>query len=220
MKYKKLRGVIFDLDGTLLDTLADMQCTVNSVLLKYDYPPHSISKYKEFIGNGIENTLLAALPNNYKEDFYTLLEETKRSYLENLNKNTTVYDGIYDILDYLIRSEIRLGVVTNKLHKYATKCVEVFFNRYNLLTLGAGKNYSIKPNPEGTKYVASELGVDPDHCLFVGDSGVDMQTAKRAGMISAGVLWGFREKKELENTGADFIFSTTIELNEFFKNNI
>jgi len=149
MKYKKLRGVIFDLDGTLLDTLADMQCTVNSVLLKYDYPPHSISKYKEFIGNGIENTLLAALPNNYKEDFYTLLEETKRSYLENLNKNTTVYDGIYDILDYLIRSEIKLGVVTNKLHKYATKCVEVFFNRYNLLTLGAGKNFFYKAQSRG-----------------------------------------------------------------------
>ena len=206
MRYKKIRGVIFDLEGTLLDTLADIQCSVNSVLLKYGYPPHSISKYKDLIGNGIENTLLAALPNNYKEEFYTLLEETKKSYVENLNKNTTVYDGIYDILDYLIHSEMRLGIVTNKPHKYAIKCVEVFFNRYNLLTLGAGKNYSIKPNPEGTKYVASELGVDPDNCIFVGDSGVDMQTAKRAGMISAGVLWGFREKKELENNRSRFDF--------------
>ena len=69
MRYKKIRGVIFDLDGTLLDTLADIQCSVNSVLLKYGYPPHSISKYKDLIGNGIENTLLAALPNNYEEEF-------------------------------------------------------------------------------------------------------------------------------------------------------
>ena len=219
--YSKLtshvKSVIFDMDGTLIDTLYDIADSVNFVLRKYKYPQHSYVQYKNFIGDGIESLVLRSLPKNIKLDHKKIFKEIKSKYQENLNSKTVVYKGIIEILDFLSLKNIQIGICTNKPHQSAIICSEKYFNKYNILTLGAGHKFNVKPDPEGVLNLLNQLKVSPSRSLFVGDSDIDIFTAKNAGIPSVGVLWGFRHEKELIDAGADFTFKKPKDFLIFLK---
>ena len=215
-----IKAIIFDMDGTLLDTLSDIADSVNFVLKKFNYPQHSYHQYKIFIGDGIENLILRALPSDFNQDRSQIFREIKNTYQENLNSKTRIYEGIMELLTFLLNKNIKIGICTNKPHKSALECSKKYFNEFNITTIGAGYKYPIKPNPEASIRILNNFNVMPSNSLFVGDSNIDIYTAKNAGMIAVGVLWGFRPKDELIKAGADYLFKNPKELLIFLKNNL
>lgn len=217
--FTDIDAVIFDMDGTLLDTIEDIGFAVNTVLKHHGFTEHTMEAYKKMVGQGIEYLLKSALPKNvnHKGVFQDCLAELKTVYLKNLNVKAKVYEGIVDLLNELKHQKIHMGIVTNKPGPMARLCVEQFFIEWDFKMVGAGENFPAKPNPEGTSWLAEAFGVKPERCLFIGDSHIDMETAKNTGMKAVGVLWGFREKKELQDAGADLIISHPGELIERLK---
>lgn len=212
MKYK---GVIFDLDGTLVNSIEDLAESMNVVLRKHGFPTHKINDYEEFIGNGILNLVKKALPEFYRDDekcmiYYYMMFDV---YSENCTNKTRPYVGITQLLDELVSSNIKLSVLSNKADNLTKKAVttllpNVEFESVNGLTDEETK----KPNPTKAIQICSSMGFDPHEMIFVGDSGVDMQTAKNAGMNSVGVLWGFRSEEELLKDGAKHLIAHPIDL--------
>jgi len=178
-------------------------------------PIRSRQFYKENIGNGIEHLLSRCLPEKFSGDHSLLLVQAKELYAANLNKRSFVFDGILDVLDKLSKKKVKVGIVTNKMHHLAVRCVDLFFNEYDIQIIGADHIYPRKPKPDSALSLAKVFGHLPSEMLFVGDSSVDMKTAKNAGMRSAGVLWGNGTQNELEDCGADMIFANTSDLEAF-----
>jgi len=210
-----IRSVIFDLDGTLLETTYEIHYIFNELLSLNDLPIRSRQFYKENIGNGIEHLLSRCLPEKFSGDHSLLLVQAKELYAANLNKRSFVFDGILDVLDKLSKKKVKVGIVTNKMHHLAVRCVDLFFNEYDIQIIGADHIYPRKPKPDSALSLAKVFGHLPSEMLFVGDSSVDMKTAKNAGMRSAGVLWGNGTQNELEDCGADMIFANTSDLEAF-----
>ena len=205
------------MDGTLIDTLSDIADSVNFVLDKYNFPQHSYAKYKIFIGDGIENLVTRALPKKMNVNREKILNEIRVQYQKNLNSKTVVYQGIFDLLDFLSLKKVKVGIFTNKPHESALTCSRKYFDRYKIFTLGAGNGFNVKPDPAGLKSILDHLKVKSHESLFVGDSDIDIYTAKNAGISSAGVLWGFRKELELREAGADFIFKYPRDFLKFLK---
>ncbi len=205
------------MDGTLIDTLSDIADSVNFVLGKYNYPQHSYAKYKIFIGDGIENLVMRALPKDFNLNREKIFTEIRVKYQENLNSKTLVYNGIFDLLDFLLLKKIKIGICTNKPHESALLCSKKYFEKYKIFTLGAGHGFNIKPDPSGVQSILNQFRVNNQESLFIGDSDIDIFTAKNSGMLSVGVLWGFRKEKELRDAGADFIFKYPKDLLKFLK---
>ncbi len=205
------------MDGTLIDTLSDISDSVNLILNKYNFPQHSYAKYKIFIGDGIENLVTRALPNKMNANREKILDEIRVQYQKNLNSKTVVYQGIFDLLDFLLLKKVKVGICTNKPHESALICSKKYFGNYKIFTLGAGNGFNVKPDPSGLKSILNHFKVNIHESLFVGDSDVDIQTAKNAGILSVGVLWGFRKELELREAGADFIFRYPRHFLKFLK---
>jgi phosphoglycolate phosphatase len=210
-----LKAVIFDLDGTLLDTTDELHYIFNKVLSVNNLPLQSKEYYKDNIGNGIDHLLTKILPKDLVGDYKLILSQAKELYSKYLNKKAKPFDGIYDILDLLGEKNISIGIVTNKIHTLAERCVELFFNKYNIVIIGAEYLYPKKPAPDSTLFLADKFNFEPVNILFIGDSQVDICTAKNAGMCSVGVLWGNGTEAELQNAGADIIFSEPLALKTF-----
>jgi len=210
-----IRSIIFDLDGTLLETTDEIHYIFNELLSLNDLPIRSREFYKDNIGNGIEHLLSRCLPENFSGDHHLLLVQAKELYAANLNTRSRVFDGILDILDQLSRKKVKVGIITNKMHHLAVRCVDLFFHDYEILTIGAEHVYPRKPKPDSALFIAKTFGHLPNEILFVGDSSVDILTATNAGMRSAGVLWGNGTPGELEDAGADMIFTKTKDLESF-----
>ena len=209
-----IKAVIFDLDGTLLNTIDDLANSVNFMLEKFGFPIFSVEEYKYKVGNGMRKLIERSLPQTYKND-----EQIEKSlsvfmdyYNQHKNDNTAPYEGIIDLLNDLKNAGIKLAVVTNKAHLSAKPLIENTFIGVFDEVCGQKENVPTKPNPQSVLNVLETLNVAPEDCLFVGDSGVDMQTAKNANIKAVGVLWGFRKKEELLENGADVIISTPNEL--------
>lgn len=215
MRKNKIRSVIFDLDGTLLDTTEEIHYIFNKVLSLNNLPVRSQQFYKENIGKGIDHLLSQVIPNDFTGDYGLILDQAKEFYAKDLNKKATVFAGIYDILDLLVENDIRIGIVTNKIHHLALRCVKLFFKKYNIETIGAEHLYPRKPVPESALFLAKYFDHRSSDILFVGDSQVDIQTAQNAGMGSVGVLWGNGTFSELESAGADVIFKNTNDLHKY-----
>ena len=213
-----IKSLIFDMDGTLIDTLHDISYAVNIILKKYKFPLHSYDDYKKFIGKGIKNLINMALPYDFKGNYENIYLEIQNTYEANMHSKTIVYEGIYDILDFLTNRNIKLGICTNKPHSSALKCVKKYFINYSLKTVGAGYVSSLKPNPSGLINILNYFDVKSSNCLFIGDSDIDIFTAKNAKTFSVGALWGFRSKEELERAGADFLFEQPEDCLTFLKN--
>ena len=211
-----IRAVIFDLDGTLIDTTHEIQYIFNQLLESYSLPKRSLDFFKKNIGNGVEDLLQKSLPGDYSEDISPMLEEVKEIYAENLNKKSRPFEGITEILDLLNENGIQIGIITNKMHHLAIRCVDTFFPSHPIITIGAGYLYPRKPSPDSALVLAGEFKTKPSEMLFIGDSSVDIKTAKNAGMVPIGVEWGNGATKELLDAGAQEVFNKPYNLKKLF----
>ena len=205
---------IFDLDGTLLNTLDDLANACNYALNKFSFPTHNVEEYKKFIGNGIYKLVERAVPNNKKdkETVEKVLKTFSDYYNEHMIDMTKPYDGIVDILDELRAKGIKLAVVSNKKHEFTIEIVEKYFEDRFDIVFGHRENYKEKPDPTSVLEVIEKLNILKSECIYIGDSNVDILTAKNAGVKSVGVSWGFRDREELANEGANYLTDNNIEL--------
>ncbi|MFO7962842.1 MAG: HAD family hydrolase [Desulfobacterales bacterium] len=202
MAYK---AVIFDLDGTLLDTLAEIGDAMNTALKNRGLPTHPIERYRHFIGEGPRVLVERALPENRRSE--PLMTDCLNDYIEiysrNFGKSTRVYEGIPELLDALTRHRLMLAVLSNKRHTLTIRSVDRFLSDWHFhMVLGLRDSVARKPDPAGALEIAGALGVPSERIAYLGDSGTDIQTARAAGMFPVGVLWGTRSQEELETAGA------------------
>ncbi len=202
MKYTDT--IIFDLDGTLLNTLWDLTEATNYALKECGYPERSYDEIRHFVGNGVEMLIRRAVPQDTSEDrIQEVLAIFKIFYMHNSRNNTKPYDGIIELLEHLKKKGFKIGVVSNKFDKAVKDlCNNYFFGLIDVVT-GESANVPKKPSPIGVLKTIEELGANPDKTVLVGDSEVDIETAKNAGIYSVGVLWGFRDEQTLIDAGAD-----------------
>lgn len=216
MSYK---AVIFDLDGTLLDTIDDLADAANKTLAEIECPQHPVDAYKYFVGKGIENLMKSALPED-KRDAETVKNAVvlqKKNYSENWDNKTKPYDGIIDMLKALNLKNIKISVLSNKPDDFTKMCVSQMLPVHLFsIVQGAREGVPIKPNPTGALEISGRLGILPEETVYVGDTNTDMKTAKSANMFAVGVLWGFRKREELLESGAQKIISKPSEILELF----
>jgi phosphoglycolate phosphatase len=199
-------SVIFDLDGTLLDTLQDIAEAANRSLEKSGYPTHPLAAFKKLVGDGPDVLFQRAIGAERPDDpeILTLVESYQQERIIQDDRTTHSYPGIDQLLNQLTEQGIALAVLTNKHQPHAELCMQRFLHAWNWqVILGSGPHIPKKPDPQGALQVATTLNCSPQQCLYLGDTDVDMWTAKRAGMTAVGVLWGFRESEELDAAGAD-----------------
>ncbi len=216
-KKTQLQAVIFDLDGTLLDTLKDLGDAMNRVLEKHGWPQHPESAYKKFVGNGARKLIERAIPDDKRtpEIMEQCLKEFIEDYRNNWAVSTAPYPGIEEMLSAMQERGIVMSVLSNKIHDFTVRCIERFLPSYRFaLVLGERRGIPRKPDPAGAIEIVEKTGIPAGQTLYVGDTPIDMQTAKAAGMLAAGVLWGFRGRDELEENGADIIVERPEELLE------
>jgi phosphoglycolate phosphatase len=213
------RAAIFDLDGTLLDTLEDIADSMNYILRANEFPTHPVEAYKLYIGDGARNLIIRALPPQARDD--QTIEQNLRAFREQYGQNwdqkSKPYPGIPDLLNTLTNRRIRLAVLSNKPDEFTQACVSKLLSNWDFeLAIGLGAGLPAKPDPAGATLIAKQLDLKPEECCFFGDTNVDMETAKAAGMFGVGVLWGFRGRAELESSGAKAIISTPTEALKYF----
>ncbi|XQC06260.1 HAD family hydrolase [Arcobacter cryaerophilus gv. pseudocryaerophilus] len=207
------KTVIFDLDGTLLDSIEDIASSMNKVLESLQLPTHKIEDYKHFVGGGVDILVENALNNQSKEIKDEVIKRFKIEYDGKLHSKTLPYNGIYQLLDELKKLDINLAVLSNKPHEFTVSYVNHFFKNYNFKEIhGQKKDVPKKPDPKAALDIVKFLDSSCENTYFIGDTKIDMQTAKSANMTAIGVLWGFRDEKELRDFGADFIVSNPLEI--------
>lgn len=209
-----VEAVIFDLDGTLLDTIEDLANACNYALSTLGYEVHDVDKYKRFVGNGRYKLIERILPEAKRNQ--EIINETlglfDQYYGEHMVDMTKPYEGVIEIIDRLIDKEIKLAIVSNKPHEFTTEVTKKYFGNSFEIVYGQRDGYPVKPDPKTVFEVVNSLDVDLKNCVYVGDSDVDIKTAKNAGVKSVGVAWGFRGQGELEKAGADYIAKSAEEL--------
>lgn len=209
----RARAVIFDLDGTLADTLDDLADAVNAVLDRHGFPPRPRDEYRRLVGEGARRLVERALPEAARQHTDAILDEFRAYYFAHLIVKTRPYGGVTELLGTLAEKRIPLGVVSNKPDEPTRRLVSALFPNVPFgVVLGERPGVPKKPDPAPALEAARALGRRPADCLFVGDTAIDMQTAAAAGMVGVGVLWGFRGRDELEAAGARALLSSPDEL--------
>lgn len=199
-------AVIFDLDGTLLNTLGDLRAATNHALEVRGLPPHSMEEIRQFIGNGIRLLICRAMPEGTPEaEIDAALDDFKAYYAAHIHDRTVPYEGIPQLLTALRKRGIKVAVLSNKIDSASQQLIEYFFPGKTDVVFGEHVGVPRKPDPTSCRMVMQQLGVQPEQVLYVGDSGTDMQTAKNAGLYAVGVTWGFRSKEVLLEYGADIL---------------
>lgn len=199
------RLVIFDLDGTLLHTLGDLAASTNYALRKHGYPEHELSAYRYFVGNGITKLIERALPEDARQEstIIQLRKEFVGYYQNHKTEMTCPYPGIPELLHFLHHQQILLAVASNKYQQGTVELIHHYFGQQLFqIILGQRENIPVKPDPAIVYDILQATGIPKSQTLYVGDSGVDMQTARNSGLTSIGVTWGFRPREELEMNGA------------------
>ncbi len=207
-------SIIFDLDGTLLDTLDDIAESINSVLISHSFPSHSKESYKGFLGNGLYNLISKSVPENTaKSIIQDCSEAFKEIYSDNWKKNCCPYNGISTMLANLSNQGVKLAVLSNKPHEFTCLFVDEFFPKDMFrVVLGQRDDVEKKPHPAGALAISRILQSRPEKTLFVGDSDVDIQTGRAAGMGTVGVSWGYRSVEELIENRAGIIVNQPSEI--------
>lgn len=208
-------AVLFDLDGTLIDSLYDIGEAVNRVLSNYGFPTHKISTYRRLVGDGSRTLIERALPKKHCNDktIDACLKEYIEDYSRNYNVKSEPYFGIPNLLDTLKTIDLKLAILSNKPDAITKKCVKSLLSKWDFdVVLGQRDSVPPKPNPRGALKVAKRLSIPPSNILYLGDTATDMKTAASAGMFPVGVLWGFRPLKELKENGACAIIDDPIEV--------
>lgn len=212
MKYKL---VIFDLDGTLVNSLEDIGDAMNRVLAARGYPSHPYEAYRFFVGNGIKNLVIRSLPESARseKEISECVERMVADYKQNYISKTRLYDGVASLLDALVEKGVKLAVLSNKADTITQKvCAKLLAGWPFEIVMGASDKFPHKPDPSSALYITSEVGVLPNFVCYLGDSDVDMQTARAAAFTAVGAAWGFRSKPELMEAGAMFTIDTPAEL--------
>lgn len=212
--------IIFDLDGTLLDTIEDLGNSVNYALEQHHFPVHPIKAYNFMVGNGVNKLLERALPEEYRNaDRISMLKvDFIKHYFAHSEEFTKPYNGISELLTTLYAEGFKLAVASNKVHAATVELIRRFFPDIEFLSvLGQREGIPVKPNPSILNEIIENAGVNKNEVLYVGDSGVDVATAHNAKVPFAGVLWGFRPRKELEDIGASVFVANTDELYRIIK---
>ena len=213
---KKL--VIFDLDGTLLNTNADLAHSTNYALNKLGYPTHEIEKYNFMVGNGIDKLFERALPEEEKskENVLRVRKEFVPYYDIHNADDSRPYPGIPELLSYLQDAGVQIAVASNKYQAATQKLVDHYFPEIHFTAvLGQREGVKVKPDPIIVSDIQEIAKVAKEEALYVGDSGVDMQTAHNGGLTACGVTWGFRSRQELEDAGADHLADTPEALGDY-----
>ena len=202
------QAYIFDLDGTLLDTLESLANCYNRTLSKYGYPIHDVDAYRYFIGDGAEKCMKRCLPasSDTPEIVKQLLTAQREDYQQTWQELAAPYPGIVELLRSLVDRQVRFAVLSNKDQAFTESCVHHFLPDFKFdHVVGFSDTTPHKPDPAGAKKIASDWGIAPEQIAFVGDTSMDMETAVGSGMAAVGVLWGFRTKQELQDAGARHI---------------
>ena len=213
----KYAAVIFDLDGTLLDTIEDLADSMNAALQGEGHAVHAIDTYRYFVGDGIENLVRRALPESARDE-----ESVNRGkaameseYNKRWNAKSRPYTGVPELLDQLTQRQIPIAILSNKPEPFTLLAVNELLSPWTFFPIrGARPDTPRKPDPTGALVVAEELGVVPGKCLYLGDTDTDMKTAVGAGMYALGATWGFRPGEELLRTGAQILLDEPMELLE------
>jgi phosphoglycolate phosphatase len=206
---------MFDLDGTLLNTLEDIANSVNRGLARLGYPTHEIETYKSLIGNGRDVLASLALPNNERTSIAVqkLVDLINEDYLRHWADNTSPYPGISEMLDSMVAKRLKLAILSNKPDEFTQRIVGKMLSKWKFeVVSGASADMPVKPDPKAALQIARKLGVLPGEILYVGDSDVDMKMASAAKMFAVGVLWGFRTGEELRANGASTLVSEPSEI--------
>ena len=213
---KKYKGAIFDLDGTLINSLDDLASSVNITLRHYGFPTFSTEEYRYKVGNGAKKLIERSLPPEKARDEKFVAEALaryKEIYEAHSADATKPYDGIIDALKKLAAGNVFLAVCTNKPEGAARQVVAEMLGGAKFQTVvGDDGRLPIKPDPAKVNLICRELKVNPEDMIFVGDSAVDMETAVNAGCLPVGVLWGFRDSDELKAAGAKILLESPAEL--------
>jgi len=208
------RYVIFDLDGTLLNTLDDLMDAGNWVCANHGWPTHTAGEFRRFVGNGLVKLAQRFSPEDQRspEQIRRTVEEFAQYYGQHRADKTAPYPGLPALLRQLQQDGVEMAVLTNKVDNIARLVVEEYFPGVFRWVQGSQDGMPAKPDPALLHQLMDNMGADAQNTLFVGDSDVDIQTAKNGGLKSCGVLWGFRDREELKAQGADMLVSTAEEL--------
>lgn len=212
MKYK---AVLFDLDGTILNTLPDLAFITNKTLKEYGLPEHSEDDVRMFVGNGVRLLFERALPKDrsFSEDeIETMYHTMRKNYVAFQNVRSAKYEGIDRVLNTLREKGVKIGIVSNKPDDATQGVVKKYFEGQIDFAVGQREGVPVKPAPDVTNIALKALDVKAEDCVYVGDSDTDIETGHQAGMPSIGVSWGFRGREFLEKTNADAIVDTAEEL--------
>ncbi|SHL47532.1 HAD family hydrolase [Flavobacterium saccharophilum] len=213
MKYK---GIIFDLDGTLVNSLEDISDAMNTVLTNLNYPTHTYDAYQYFIGSGLRNLVSKALPasNNSENEIEVCFENMIAEYREICTLKTKPYAGIVELLDNLVSRDIKLAVFSNKADELTKKIASEIFPNYFNTAVGLSSETLKKPNPFEALEISKNWNLKTEEIIFIGDSDIDMLTATNANMFPLGVSWGYRTEDELLASGAKLVINTPSDLIE------
>lgn len=216
----RIKAVIFDLDGTLVDSIEGIAYSLNKVLGERGFPVHSVEKCKSFVGNGFAELVRLAVPEGHRdqEEISRCLSRLRAVYGRHWDYGMRAYDGIEDLLEYLRSHGISFSIDTNKDEGFAKEIARRFFPRFNFFRVaGTTPLVPKKTNPARALGILADLGLSPDQCLYLGDSEVDTVTAKNAGIPHIGAAWGFRGAELLARAGAEIIIHRPMDLTRYLE---
>lgn len=211
--------VIFDLDGTLLNTIGDLAASVDYVMRSRNLPEHTDAEYRQMVGGGIKRLVERALPEHLSKDEAYVDEcvtQFRRYYVDNIDCHTVPYDGMHELLRDLQRQGVKLAVASNKFQHGTDRLVSKFFSDIDFVAIeGNREGAPLKPDPQIVTGILERTAIAKERAVMIGDSGIDIRTASAAGVDSVGVAWGFRFAEELYEAGAERVVSTVDELRAY-----
>jgi phosphoglycolate phosphatase len=211
----RYRAALFDLDGTLLDTVEDLADSMNTALAERGFPPRGVAECKLFVGDGVEMFAMRALPEGHRDEatVAAVVARHRREYSKRWANKTRAYEGIPELLDELTSRGVAMAVLSNKPDDFTDVMVARLLPKWKFNAVrGARKGEALKPSPGSALWIARKLRIAPAEFLYVGDTNTDMQTANAAGMFPVGALWGFRTAEELQANGAKVLIEKPMDL--------